>query len=140
MAHRIGKLTSCWFDFVRLFLWRTRATRILLVVASLLVFITSSAAQSRSIETKLATQYFRQLKQTSDRDGGKTQGLTLYGPIMFVDPRSGNVVANQADLQHKLVPQDGVFVGTLPSEINTADRKKAATASLTGNQQTPHNC
>jgi len=47
--------------------------------------------------------------------------VPLYGPIMFVDPRTGNVVANQADLQHKLVPQDGVFVGTLPREINPAN-------------------
>ncbi|HKG47230.1 MAG TPA: hypothetical protein VKB02_10910 [Pyrinomonadaceae bacterium] len=97
------------------------AHRICKVVASLLVFITCSAAQSPGIDTKLATQYFRQLKQTSDRDGGKTWGPTLYGPIMFVDPRSGNIVANQADLEHKLVPQDGVFVGTLPRELSPAN-------------------
>jgi hypothetical protein len=86
----------------------------------LFVFITSTAAQS-AIDTKLAAQYFRQLKQTSDRDAGKTWGLPLYGPIMFVDPRTGNVVANQADLEHKLVAQDGVFVGKLPTEINPAN-------------------
>jgi hypothetical protein len=95
--------------------------RITLVIAGLLVFITCSAAQSPSIDTKLAAQYFRQLKQSSDRDGGKTWGLPLYGPIMFVDPRTGNVVANQADLEHKLVAQDGVFVGKLPNEINPAN-------------------
>src|SRR5690242_7602424 len=89
------------------------------VVASLLAIFTCSAAQSP--DTKLASQYFQQLKQTSDRDGGKTWGLALYGPIMFVDPRSGNVVANQADLEHKLTPQDGVFVGTLPREMNAAN-------------------
>ena len=97
------------------------ATHIGRVVASLLVFVTCSAAQSSRIDTKLAAQYFRQLKQTSDRDGGKTWGLALYGPLMFVDPRSGNVVANQADLEHKLAPQDGVFVGKLPNEINPAN-------------------
>src|SRR5215467_8248697 len=95
--------------------------RIASVVASLLVFITSSAAQSSSIDTKLAAQYFRQLKQTSDRDGVKTWGLPLYGPMMLVDPRTGNIVANQADLEHKLVAQDGVFVGKLPNEINPAN-------------------
>jgi hypothetical protein len=83
--------------------------------------ITCAAAQSPGIDTKLATEYFQQLKQTSDRDGGKTWGVTLYGPIMFVDPRGGNLVANQADLEHKLVPQDGVFVGTLPREISPAN-------------------
>jgi hypothetical protein len=92
-----------------------------LVLASLLVFVTAAATQSPVIDTKLAAQYFQQLKQTSDRDGGKTWGLSLYGPIMFVDPRSGNIVANQADLEHKLTPQDGVFVGTLPREVNPAN-------------------
>ena len=105
--HRMRKPILLWFDFV--------------VVSSLLVFITCSAAQSPGIDTKLAAQYFRQLKQTSDRDSGKTWGVTLYGPVMFVDPRSRNIVANQADLEHKLMPQDGVFVGTLPNEINPAN-------------------
>src|ERR1051325_2324517 len=89
-----------------------------LVVASLF-FVTSAAAQS--IDTKLAAQYFRQLKQTSARDGGKLWGAALYGPILFVDPDTGNVVANQADLEHRLVAQDEVFVGKLPREINPAN-------------------
>ena len=93
----------------------------LLVIASLFVFITGVAAQPAGINTKLAAQYFRQLKQTSDRDGGKSWGPALYGPIIFVDPGTGNVVANQADLEHRLVPQDEVFVGKLPSEISPAN-------------------
>ena len=105
----------------RLFPSRTHATQIGLAVAGLLVFITSAAAQSPGIDTKLAAQYFRQLKQTSDHDAGKTWGLPLYGPILFVDPRSGSVVANQADLEHKLTPQDSVFVGTLPREMSPAN-------------------
>src|SRR5215204_651407 len=92
-----------------------KMTFIVLAFTNLLVFVTYSAAQSPTIDTKLAAQYFRQLKQTSDRDGGKTWGFSLYGPIMFVDPRSRSIVANQADLEHKLVLQDGVFVGTLPT-------------------------
>src|SRR5689334_17861609 len=91
----------------------------LLVFASLFVFTATAVAQS--IDTKLAAQYFRQLKQTSDRDAGKTWGLALYGPLLFVDPRTGNVVANQADLEHKLTPQDGVFIGKLPGELNAAN-------------------
>ena len=87
----------------------------------LLALLAGSAAQSPAIDTKLAAQYFRQLKQTSDRDGSKTWGLPLYGPIMLVDPRTGNVVANQADLEHKLTAQDGVFVGKLPNQINPAN-------------------
>lgn len=85
------------------------------------MFTTHATAQSSSIDTKLAAQYFRELKQTSDRDNGKTWGVPLYGPMIFVDPRSRNVVANQADLEHRLSPQDGVFTGTLPNELNPAN-------------------
>ena len=95
--------------------------QIVLVIASLLLFVTCSAAQSTSIDTKLAAQYFAQLKQTSERDGGKTWGLALYGPIILVDPRGRDVVANQADRENKLVSRDGVFVGKLPNEINPAN-------------------
>lgn len=91
------------------------------LVVIVLSFFTCTAAQSSNIDTKLAAQYFQQLKQSSDRDGGKTWGLALYGPILFVDPASSKVVANQADLEHKLVPQDGVYVGTLPKEISPAN-------------------
>ena len=95
--------------------------QIVLVIASVLLLVTSSAAQSTSIDTKLAAQYFRQLEQTSNRDGGKTWGLPLYGPIILVDPRSRDVVANQADRENKLVARDGVFAGTLPNEVTPAN-------------------
>ena len=121
MMHPICKLILFWFDFARLSLPRAHATQTVLAISSLLLFITHSAAQSPTIDTKLAAQYFRQLKQTSDRDAGKTWGLALYGPILLVDPRSRNVVANQADLENKLVPQDGVFVGTFPRDVNPAN-------------------
>ena len=98
-----------------------RAKQILLAVVSVVAFFNYAAAQSSPIDTKLALRYFRELKQTSDRDGGKTWGVPLYGPVIFVDTRSRYVVANQADLEHKLTLQDGVFVGTLPNEISPAN-------------------
>jgi hypothetical protein len=93
--------------------------RIILIIVTLLLLVTSSAAQS--IDTKVAAQYFRQLEETSKRDGGKTWGLSLYGPIILVDPETSDVVANQADLENKLVSRDGVFVGKLPTEISPAN-------------------
>jgi hypothetical protein len=95
--------------------------QIVLVIASLLLLVPCSAAQSVSIDTKLAAQYFRQLEQTSNRDAGKTWGLSLYGPIMLVDPDTSDVVANQADRENKLVSRDGVFAGKLPTEISPAN-------------------
>ena len=93
--------------------------RIILIIVTLLLLVTSSAAQS--IDTKVAAQYFRQLEETSKHDGGKTWGLSLYGPIILVDPETSDVVANQADLENKLVSRDGVFVGKLPTEISPAN-------------------
>src|SRR6185437_741685 len=98
-----------------------RIVKLMAVLSGLLAFVTNAAAQSSTIDLKLAAQYFQQLKQTSDRDAGKSWGLSLYGPTMFVDPDTGNVVANQDDLEHKLSPQDGVFVGKLPNESNPAN-------------------
>ena len=95
--------------------------RIILIIVTLLVLVTSAAAQSTSIDTKLAAQYFRQLEETSKRDGGKTWGLSLYGPIILVDPDSRDVVANQSDLENKLESRDGVFVGKLPNEKSPAN-------------------
>ena len=95
--------------------------QIFLVIVSLLLLVTCSAAQSAGIDTKLAAQYFRQLEQTSNRDDGKIWGQSIYGPIIFVDPGTSEVVANQADLENKLVSRDGVFVGKLPTEINPAN-------------------
>lgn len=92
-----------------------------IILITLLLLATCSAAQAGSIDTKLAAQYFRQLEQTSKRDAGKMWGQSLYGPIIFVDPDTRDVVANQADRENKLVARDGVFVGTLPTEISPAN-------------------
>ena len=93
----------------------------ILIIVTLVLLVTSAAAQAGSIDTKLAAQYFRQLEETSKRDGGKMWRLSLYGPIILVDPNTSDVVANQADLENKLVSQDGVFVGKLPTEQSPAN-------------------
>jgi len=56
-----------------------RAKQILLTAVSVVAFFNYAAAQPSPIDTKLALRYFRELKQTSDRDGGKTWGVPLYG-------------------------------------------------------------
>jgi hypothetical protein len=93
--------------------------KIVLAILGLLMLVTCASAQS--IDTKLAAKYFRQLEQTSARDGGKTWGLSLYGPIILVDARTRDVVANQPDRENKLASRDGVFAGTLPTELSPAN-------------------
>lgn len=77
------------------------------------------------IDLKLAKTYFDAARRLADRDGGRLWGQSLAGPLLFVDPRSRFVVANQADAEGKLKMTESVFVGTLPGSIpvaNTATR------------------
>ena len=73
------------------------------------------------IDLPLAHRYFDELKKTSDAEAGKTWGVALYGPIFFVNPSTKEVVANQADPQGVLRPEDGVWTGKLPDNMNPAN-------------------
>lgn len=78
-------------------------------------------AENSVIDPQLATRYFQEAKALSDRDGGRTWGVPLYGPILFVDPETRQVVTNQADTAGNLKPASGVFTGTLPAEVTCAN-------------------
>ncbi len=66
----------------------------------------------------LAQQYFLEARALCDRDGGQLWGIPLYGPLMFVDPKTRTLIANQPDGEHRLRRRGDVYVGKLPeSEI-----------------------
>lgn len=88
------------------------------VLLALVLFCGSARAQ---IELSLARQYFGQMKQTSDRDAGRTWGVPLYGPIFFVDPSTHAVVADRADSEGVLKPDNGVWTGVLPDHLSPAN-------------------
>jgi len=92
-----------------------------LVVLWLIALSLICASATAQIDLPLALRYFGQLKQTSDADGGKLWGVSLYGPLFFVDPVSREVVANQAGAQGVLKMQDGVWTGTLPNNLTPAN-------------------
>jgi hypothetical protein len=73
------------------------------------------------IDPALARQYLAELKRISDTDNGKLWGVRLYGPTIFVDPDSRSIVANQPDQGGQLKVEDGIYVGSLGPEINTAN-------------------
>jgi hypothetical protein len=84
-----------------------------------------SSLKRKPIDLALAAKYFREARTLADRDGGKLWGKSLAGPMLFVDPASRFVAANQADAEGKLKPEGSVFVGTLPAGTplaNTAVR------------------
>lgn len=73
------------------------------------------------IDLDLARQYFEEAELLSDLDGGEMWDVRLYGPMLFVDQRTRQVVANTPDPEGRLQEQDGVFVGVLPQEVNIAN-------------------
>ena len=77
--------------------------------------------EDRAIDLSLARSYFDEAAAISDLDGGELWGRPLYGPMLFADPATRMVVANEADLSRALKPEGNVFVGTLPQKMNISN-------------------
>lgn len=88
------------------------------MIAALFFAATLSATP---IPHDAARRTFDDVRVASDEDGGKLWGRPLYGPILFVDPQTRYVVANQQDAGGALKADGGVFVGTLPKEVIIAN-------------------
>ncbi len=80
-----------------------------------------AAAQKQRIDPSQAAQYFKEARQICENDAGKLWGKSLCGPMLFADPSTRSLAANQADAESQLTAQDGTFVGTLPPEVNIAN-------------------
>jgi hypothetical protein len=85
------------------------------------LIIASRISAQSPIEPRLARLYFEETKKLSEADAGKLWGRQVSGPMMFVDPASHAIVANEADAQGKLHMVDGLWMGTLPAEMNPAN-------------------
>ncbi|HEY7861716.1 MAG TPA: hypothetical protein VIB98_09725 [Gemmatimonadaceae bacterium] len=75
------------------------------------------------IPIDLAKRYFAEARALCTADGDKLWGVSLCGPMMFVDAASREIVASEADAKGVLKGGDGVFVGVLPADqivANTA--------------------
>jgi hypothetical protein len=81
----------------------------------------SSGAQQQAIDTTLAARYFQEARAICAKDNGELWGVSLYGPMMFVDRSTRMIVANQSDAEGRLVKKGEVFVGRLPDEENIAN-------------------
>ena len=97
----------------------------LVIVLALLAIVlpsqTGAVAQDPPIDNRLADQYFHEAQATCNRDGGKLWGRSLCAPLLFVDPATRTVVANQADKEGVLTRNGNVFVGKLPVKVNIAN-------------------
>jgi len=73
-----------------------------------------------AIDLPLAHRYFEQARALAEVDGGRLWGKNLYGPMLFVDPATRAIVANQGDRGKTLRPQRDLWVGTLPPKYGIA--------------------
>src|ERR1051326_5301093 len=93
----------------------------LVFVVTIPVFGSSVMAQQSPIDTRLAENYFQEAGTLCDRDHAKLWGVSLCGPMLFVDPTTHALVANCADREGLLTKQGGVYVGHWPE--GRPDRK-----------------
>ncbi len=80
-----------------------------------------AAAGDRGIDERAAGRYFEEARLACARDDGRLWGVSLCGAMLFMDPQSRAVVANQADGGGALEERNGVFVGSFPKDRNFAN-------------------
>lgn len=81
----------------------------------------ASRAQTSSIDTALAHQYFDEAEQICRADSGKLWGVSLCAPMLFVDRKTRLIVANKSDAENRLTKEGNVFTGRLPERVNIAN-------------------
>jgi hypothetical protein len=100
----------------------TKFTGLRVAGALLCTIPLADSSQTRQpIPIETAQTYFSEARSLCQADHGQLWGVSLCGPIMFVDPQSRSIVASQADATGLLKAEDGVFVGILPSDQNIAN-------------------
>ena len=90
-------------------------------LASGFVAIPFAAQTTQPIPLDAAQKDFAEAKALCEADAGNLWGVSLCGPILFVDPDSRTLVADQLDALGALTPRGGVYVGTLPKSENFAN-------------------
>lgn len=80
-----------------------------------------SCSQSNSEQLERIATCFENLKKVSDSDNGKLWGKTLYGPTMYVDMQTRNLIANQQNKDNSLEQRGKLFFGQLPDDLVIAN-------------------
>jgi len=85
------------------------------------LLLTCALVLQDPIPSTAALAAFGEYEEAALDDAGALWGRELLGPLLFADPRTRAVVANQPDEAGRLVERDGLFVGTLPPEVGLAN-------------------
>ncbi len=75
----------------------------------------------KTIDMNRAREYFEEAAALFARDDGALWGVSLQGPMIFVDYETREAVANQSDGDDQLVGREGVWVGVIPPEVIVAN-------------------
>jgi hypothetical protein len=88
-----------------------------------LIALTLAIAPSgqSSVDPVLAARYFQEVRWIAEDDNGSLWGIKLYGPMMFVDPRTLDAVTNQASPLLDFQETNGVFAGKFPPNLGAAN-------------------
>jgi len=71
-----------------------------------------------SLLLALADKYFSEAAVICRQDAGKLWGCSLCGPMIFFEPRTRMVVANQSDAEGRLSKRGDLLVGRLADDVN----------------------
>lgn len=91
--------------------------RTLLLLASLLL---ASAASAQTDMTS-ARSGLREFQQVCAEEGTRFWGVSLCGRLLLVEPRTRLTIATFREPDGKFSERDGLFEGTLPTEIQIAN-------------------
>jgi len=100
---------------------RKRKITMKTVFMILMLLSITTKGQDQTIDSKKALSVFNEVKKASKEDGLKLWGQALEGPILFVDPKTRFVIANQMDKENQLTKSEGVFSGKFPVDQNIAN-------------------
>ena len=91
------------------------------ILSALFLLAGQAAAQISPIDLATAKLYFEEARQLGAMDAGKLWGRSIAGPMLFVDPATGTIVANSADKAGLFKAGNGVWTGTLPAGVAPAN-------------------
>ena len=91
------------------------------VIAAVINLLAGDASAQNPIDTATARLYFEELRQLGEADAGRLWGRRVDGPMLFAEPSSRSVVANEPDSQGLLKRGGGVWTGTLPPDFVIAN-------------------
>jgi len=98
-----------------------RYVRVAIVALLSTLTLIAFSQTARPIPTDAARAYFAEAQALCQADHGDLWGISHCGPMMFADPKSHFIVANQADANGVLKAEDGVFTGFLPANMNVSN-------------------